>query len=186
MNKRIMVLLAEGFEEIEALATVDILRRGGVECQIVGLNNGEVTGSHGIRVCADAQLDEISPQDYDAIVLPGGLPGADHLRDDARVIKIVQEYAGNSAKYIAAICAAPQVLAKAEVVRGRRVTSYPSDEYREVLIMAGAEYVDDEKVVVDGNIITSRGPGTTFEFAYKILDVVGASSGVLREAMLYR
>ena len=114
MNKKVIVLLAEGFEEIEALATVDILRRGGVECQTIALRDNKVAGSHSIPVYTDAKLDEINPQDYDMVVLPGGLPGADHLRDDERVIELVQDYASDTTKYIAAICAAPQVLRSEE------------------------------------------------------------------------
>ena len=126
--------------------------------------------------------------EYDMVVLPGGLPGANTLRDSDAVIGWVRAFAGSQEKYIAAICAAPQVLARAGIVRGRRVTSYPGDKYKTML--ADAFYVDDnaemdECVVVDGNMITRRGPGTTLPFAYKLVEILGGNADKLKDAMQY-
>lgn len=183
--KKVAVLVADGFEEIEALATVDILRRGGITCHIVSLGGDVVKGCHGIKVAVDYVLNESDMSSYDMIVLPGGLPGADNLMNSNEVISLVQDFAASSDKYVAAICAAPQVLAKASVVFEKKVTSYPSQVYRDILKENGADYVDDELVVCDDNIITSRGPATTFSFAYKLVDILGGDSGILKEGMLY-
>ena len=188
MSKTIAVLLADGFEECEALATVDVLRRAGFTCDTVSLQGDTAMGSHGIRVFADKKIENVDPDSYDMVVLPGGLPGANTLRDTEAVIAWVQRFAANPEKFVAAICAAPQVLAKAGVAAGRRVTSYPGEKFRE--IFADADYVDDNTltedcVVVDGNLITSRGPGTTLPFAYKLVEMLGGDAGKLREAMQY-
>ena len=187
-EKKAAVLLADGCEEGEALFVIDILRRAGVACDGVSITGGTVTGSHGIRFLADLEIGQADKGSYDMIVLPGGLPGADHLRDSREVVAWVRTFAENPEKYVAAICAAPQVLAEAGVVKGRRVTSYPGEKYRALL--ADAEYVDDnrqtqEMVVVDGNLITSRGPATTLPFAYKLVELLGGDAEALREKMCY-
>ena len=120
--KRIAVLLAEGFEEIEALTVVDVLRRAGMEARMVSLDGWRVTGSHGIAVQADALWSADVETGYDMIVLPGGLPGAEHLRDDARVRRLVADMLADG-RYVAAICAAPIALEAAGVLAGRRLTS---------------------------------------------------------------
>ncbi len=176
--KRIAVLLAEGFEEGEALLTVDVLRRAGFECDAVGVTGAQVTGSHGIAVLADRTL-EGAMDDYDMVVLPGGLPGATNLRDDARVIELVRRFDG-AGKFVAAICAAPMVLQRAGVSKGRRLTSYPGYE----ALFADADY-RQELVVRDGNLITSRGPATTLAFAYALVDALGGDAAPLRKGMLY-
>lgn len=188
MSKKIAVLLANGFEEGEALFVIDILRRAGFTCDGVAVEEIIVTGSHGIRTIADRTLDETVPMDYDMVVLPGGLPGANTLRDNETVIRWVQSFAGRPDKYIGAICAAPQVLAKAGITGGKRLTSYPGEKYKSLL--ADAIYIDDntemaECVVVDGNLITSRGPGTTLPFAYKLVEVLGGDAAKLSAAMQY-
>lgn len=188
MDRKIAVLLADGFEEGEALFVIDILRRAGFECDGIAVEHETVKGSHGLQVIADKRLDSINPMEYDMVVLPGGLPGANTLRDSDAVIGWVRAFAGSQEKYIAAICAAPQVLARAGIVSGRRVTSYPGDKYKTML--ADAFYVDDnaemdECVVVDGNLITSRGPGTTLPFAYKLVEILGGNADKLKDAMQY-
>ncbi len=189
-NKRkAAVLLANGCEEAESLFTVDILRRGGIVCDMVAIGDElMVTGSHGITVKADLMMKDADKSSYDLLVLPGGQPGSDHLRDNDDVIGWVREFALDPQKFIAAICAAPQVLAKAGVCSGKRVTSYPADRYR--ALFTDADYVDaisdmEELVVVDGHIITSRGPGSTMPFAYKLVEILGGDAESLKEAMQY-
>src|SRR5262245_55418591 len=122
--KRVLVPLAQGFEELEAVTIVDIRRRAGLEVVVASLEGGAVTGSHGIRLDADAALGEVAERDFDAIALPGGMPGADHLKRDPRVAAIVRRLHG-AGRPAAAICAAPMVLDAAGVLDGRRATSYP-------------------------------------------------------------
>ena len=185
VKKKVAVLLADGFEEIEALTVVDIVRRSNIECDLVSIKNEMVKSCHNVWAKADKGILNINKNDYTMIVLPGGLPGANNLRDCNELILWIKEFANKSDKYIAAICAAPQVLAKADVIKNKEVTSYPVDEFRNVL--NEAKYIDDIKqtVVVDGNIITSRGPATAFDFAYKIVEILGGDVETLKNGMLY-
>ena len=182
MMKRAAVLLAEGFEEGESLFTVDILRRCGVGCDSVSIGDEKVTGCNSITAVADRVLGNSDLSEYDMVVLPGGMPGAKNLKEDPRVISIVQSFM-KEGKYVAAICAAPMVLAEAGVSNGRRLTSYPADKYRD--LFKDAEYVDDEIVVQDGNLITSRGPATVLPFAYKLAEVLGGDADTVKKRMLY-
>lgn len=188
-NKRIAALLADGFEDIEALSTVDILRRAGFTCDLVSVTGNEVVSSaHGVRVFADTLLENVDQNSYDAVFLPGGQPGSDTLRDTEAVVNWVKAFAADPSKIVAAICAAPQVLAKAGVATGRRVTSYPGEYFQQ--LFADADYVDDnsqteECVVVDKDIITSRGPGTTLPFAFRLVELLGVNADPLREGMEY-
>lgn len=188
MTKRIAVMLADGFEEGESLFVIDILRRAGFTCDGITIDEEVVRGAHDIRVFSDRHIDDVKVADYDMIVLPGGQPGADHLRDDDRVIHLVQDFAHDESKYVAAICAAPQVLAKAGVVEGKKLTSYPMDKYR--TLFTNANYIDDntameELVVVDGHLITSRGPASTLSFVYKLVEVLDGPADKLKEMMQY-
>lgn len=188
MSKKAAVILADGFEEGESLFVVDIIRRGEIMCDMITLDEKMVRGAHDIYVQTNRHIDEVNVDDYDMLILPGGQPGADHMRDDDRVIALVQEFAKKPEKYIAAICAAPQVLKRADVVRGRRLTSYPNDKYRN--LFTDSLYVDDnqemeELVVVDDHLITSRGPASTLSFAYKLVEVLGGPSERLKEMMQY-
>ena len=179
--RKVAVFLAEGFEEGEALFVVDILRRAGFQCNSVSINEEMVKGSHGIVVKADKIIsDEI--KEYDMIVLPGGLPGATNLRDDERVIELVKYFDKAPEKFVAAICAAPMILEKAGIIKGRRITSYPGDEY--TTLLKDANYVEDI-VVVDDHLITSRGPASTLPFAYTLVDALGGNSSLLKQGMLY-
>ena len=185
-TKKIAVLLSQGFEETEALATVDVLRRAGFACDMVSIDAGntgdaalQVTGSHGITVVADKVFEEMDA--YDMVVLPGGLPGAEHLRDDARVIALLRRFDAQG-RFIAAICAAPMALKEADIVGSRAVTSYPGARFD--ALFAGCDY-RQELVVRDGNMITSRGPATTLAFAYTLVEALGGDADAMREGMLY-
>lgn len=161
---RAVVLLAPGFEEIEAVTVIDVLRRAGVETSSLGTAGQQVKGAHGIVVRADGLLGEHAAETWDLIVLPGGMPGAVNLRDDAAVLELLarQERRGGA---LAAICAAPIVLARAGLLEGRAATCYPGFEDQ----LGGAD-VRDERVVVDGPMTTSRGPGTAIEFALSLVE----------------
>lgn len=164
--KKVLLMLANGFEEVEALSVVDYLRRTNIVCNTCSIVKEElVKGAHEIVVKADVILDEIIDIDnYDGIILPGGLPGSTNLRDDERVIDLVKEFNKNG-KLVAAICAAPIVLEKAGIIDGKNVTSYPGLEGD----LKGAIYSED-LVVEDGNIITGRGPAVAVYFALKIIE----------------
>ena len=186
-KKRAAVLLADGFEEGESLFIVDILRRGGIHAETVSIEGEMVRGGHNIYVKADTDLTEADKDSYDMIVIPGGMPGAANLRDCREVIDWVRKFVQED-KYVAAICAGPMVLKEAGVHTGRKLTSYPGAKYR--TMFADADYVDaaedmEDLVVTDGNLITSRGPATTFPFAYKLVEVLGGDAEVLKERMLY-
>ncbi|MGQ9895982.1 MAG: DJ-1 family glyoxalase III [Acidobacteriota bacterium] len=161
-----LVPLATGFEEMEAVIVVDVLRRAGIAVVTASLTDQQtVTGSHDIPIVADTTLDTVAEDQFDAVVLPGGLPGATNLRDDPRVARLVQ-YTAQQNGWIAAICAAPMALASFGILRGKHFTSHPS--VREQLGEAGGEYVE-QRVAVDGRTVTSRGPGTAFEFALALV-----------------
>lgn len=162
--KRVLVPLAEGFEELETVTIVDILRRAGVEVVVASLAGSPVTGAHGIRLSADTPLGALAEQEFDMIALPGGMPGAEHLKKDARIAEIVRRLHGKG-RPVAAICAAPMVLAAAGVLDGRRATSYPG-----FLKDAERTTVVADAVVVDGGVITSRGPGTALDFALTLVE----------------
>jgi 4-methyl-5(b-hydroxyethyl)-thiazole monophosphate biosynthesis len=161
--KSAVVFLAPGFEEIEAITVVDVLRRAGVKVIVAGLESGPVTGSHEITVRPDTSIDQVSPLSVDMVVLPGGMPGSLHLRDDARVQGFLREM-HRAGKYTCAICAAPVALKAAGIVGGRRLTSHPvvRNELRDL------DFRED-RVVVDGTLVTSRGAGTALEFSLELV-----------------
>ena len=176
---KVAVLLAEGFETIEALTTVDILRRAGVICNTIGTKSLEVTTSHSITIKADKVLNE-EVYDYDVVVLPGGMPGSVNLRDDERVINLLKEFNSNNKK-IAAICAGPISLGKAGLSEGKNVTCYPGFEDQ----LGNCNY-QEELVVVDGNIITGRGPAAAIPFAFEILKQIAPEKvEEIKKAMLF-
>lgn len=177
--KKVCVLLAEGFEEVEALTVLDIMRRANITCDLVSINDKRVKSSHNVIIEADKIFDE--NMEYDLVVLPGGMPGATNLRDDARVIKFLKKQ-NKEKKLIGAICAAPIVLGRAELTEGRSLTSYPGFEDE----LPNCDYLEDA-VVVDDNIITSRGPATAMAFAYKLLEKLGCAHQVegISSGMLY-
>jgi len=162
--KKALVLFADGSEELEAVTVINILRRGGIEVTVAGLRAGPLRGSRGTMLVPDTTLDSALAQEYDLIVLPGGLPGADHLRDDARVAGLLRKM-HDAGRYVSAICAAPSVLANAGLLDGKRATCYPGalDNFPAVQRQTAA-------VVEDGKLITSRGPGTAMDFALTLLE----------------
>jgi 4-methyl-5(b-hydroxyethyl)-thiazole monophosphate biosynthesis len=163
---RVLVPLAPGFEEIEAVTIIDVLRRAGVTVDVAGTEPGPITGSHGITVTPDHPLSGLDADAYDLIALPGGMPGTLHLRQHPEVRRLVHELAERG-RFTTAICAAPTVLAAAGVTAGRAVTSHPSVE-GELAAAAGSYRTDP--VVVDGSVITSRGAGTAMEFALALVE----------------
>jgi len=161
-----LVFLATGFEEIEALTVVDVLRRAGVDVTVAGLTSNVTEGKHGVKVVPDKSIDDVKVEDFDAVIAPGGNPGYKNLRKDPRVIAMVKK-AFDSNKIVAAICAGPTVLSDAGILEGKACTIYPGmDEELE----AGGGKPKHDIVVVDGNIITSRGPATALPFALKLAE----------------
>ncbi|WP_456378500.1 DJ-1 family glyoxalase III [Thiolapillus sp.] len=181
---RVLVPLAQGCEELEAVSIIDLLRRAGIEVVTAGLTDGAVTCSRGVVIVPDTSLDEVLGDDFDMIVLPGGLPGADYLDQDVRIRRMLQHMA-EQGKYTAAICAAPKVLASAGLLQGKQATSYPG--VIDAMQLEGTRYVDDQAVVVDGKVVTSRGPGTAMDFALALIEIlVGAERHAAVEAALVR
>lgn len=160
-----LVPLFEGFEEIEAITIIDVLRRAGVEVTTASLTTQTVTGAHAIAIVADKLLDEVDASKFDAIILPGGA-GTFRLREDPRIAKMLIAH-DSANKLVAAICAAPSVLSNAGLLKNKRATSYPSVKDQ----MQVTEYLTIP-VVVDGNVVTSRGPGTAMAFALKLVEIL--------------
>jgi len=165
--KTVLVTIAPGFEEIETITVVDILRRAGARVTLAATVTGALEGSRGIKVMPDELLDDIMEKEFDLICLPGGQPGTDNLKNDPRILKLLQKMQG---KYIAAICAAPIVQQKAGVLNGRSMTCHPSvrSEFKD------CQFLDD-RVVVDEKMITSQSPGTAMEFALKLVEILFGS-----------
>ncbi len=164
----VYVLLAEGFEEVEAIAPVDILRRGGVEVRTVGMTGKTVTGSHAIPVVADILPEDVKAEDMELLVFPGGLPGSDNLNaspDTDRFLAMAEERGA----HIAAICAAPYLLGRRGLLKNLCATSYPAPKFRSQL--EGA-FVTDERVVTDGRITTAAGMGVAEAFGLQLLAVL--------------
>jgi 4-methyl-5(b-hydroxyethyl)-thiazole monophosphate biosynthesis len=171
---KVLVPLADGCEELEAVTIIDLLRRAGIEVTTAGLKPGIVKASRGVQLVPDVTLDVALQDEYDMVVLPGGMPGATHLKDDARVIELLQKMAA-AGKYTAAICAAPMVLAAAGVLAGRQATSYPG-----FLDGLPGVSVSPAPVVRDGRVVTSRGPGTAMDFALELVEAL-AGAGTRRQ-----
>ncbi len=172
-----LVFLADGFEDIEAVAVIDVLRRAGINVKTLGLVGNIVTSARGVRVYADDRLiDFDNANDYDAIVLPGGAVGTENLGKHDKVLKIIDDFS-KKGKLICAICAAPAILAKRGLLKDKRATIFPGME----------KFLDkprSEAVVIDGNIITSQGPGTAIAFGLKIVEMLmgsGVSSRVKQD-----
>ncbi len=162
--KSVLVPLAQGSEDLEAVTILNILRRAGIEAVSASLDGQPVRGSRGTMLIPDISLDEALKRDFDMVVLPGGQPGTNNLKADARIIKLVQQMAAKDL-FVCAICAAPSVLATAGVLDGKRATSFPGslDAFPKVSRLPLA-------VVEDGKLITSRGPGTAMDFALMLVE----------------
>lgn len=166
----VLVPLAQGCEEIEAITVIDILRRAGITVVSAGLNSHPVRASRGTVLIPDSTLDAALKSSYDMVVLPGGQPGSNNLKADERILALLK-HMNQQNKYVAAICAAPSVLAAAGLLDGKRATSFPGalDAFPSIQQQSGA-------VVVDGNIITSRGPGTAMDFALTLAELLTGSA----------
>ena len=179
---RAAIFFATGFEEIEALTVVDVLRRGGITADMISVTGErEVTGSHGITVKTDALFDEAAFDETDILVLPGGMPGTKNLEAYQPLMDRVDEFY-EQGKYVPAICAAPSIFGHKGILKGRKACSNPGFESH----LEGAD-VRWEKAVVDGHVITSRGMGTAIPFALAILEqFAGAeAAGQMKEKLVY-
>lgn len=176
--KRVAVLFAEGFEEVEALTIVDVMRRANIECLMIGLHDVEVTSSHEVTIKMNDVFNE-ELYDMDAIVLPGGMPGASNLKEDARVIELLQ-FMNQKHRIIGAICAGPMALEEAGIIVGKQVTCYPGyDKELKSAVYTGTI------VQIDDNIVTGNGPAAAFEFAYTLVEQLGENTDALRQGMQY-
>lgn len=180
---KVLMPIAEGFEELEAVTIVDVLRRADIEVTIAGLKAGPVTGSRGTRLIPDAALDQVDEATFDMIVLPGGMPGVKHLQEDPRIKKLLESFT-SSGRYTSAICAAPSILASYGLLDGREATSNP--KFKDQVAIPGVTY-QEKSVVRDGKVITSRGPGTSIDFALELVgELAGSDKRMAVEAGLVR
>jgi 4-methyl-5(b-hydroxyethyl)-thiazole monophosphate biosynthesis len=163
----VLVPLAPGCEELEAVTIIDLLRRAEIKVVAAGLEEGPITASRGVVLLPDVSLADVLSDDFDMIVLPGGLGGAQRLEADSRITELLQRMV-KANRYIAAVCAAPKVLASAGLLEGRQATAYPGtlDDYSQLISVSTAA------VVQDGRIITSRGPGTAMDFALTLIEIL--------------
>jgi len=163
---KVLVPLAQGCEELEAITIIDLLRRAEISVVTAGLDSQPVTASRGTVIIPDTDLDTALQEDYDMVVLPGGLPGADHLDNDERIKNILIKMANNE-KFTAAICAAPKILANAGLLNNKKATSYPG--FLDNLNLENTDICNDA-IITDGKVITSRGPGTAMDFALTLIE----------------
>ena len=177
---KILIPLAQGFEEIEAVTNIDVIRRAGLDVVTAGIGSSKIEGDHGVKVQTDTEISELSSDDLSAVVLPGGMPGAANLRDSGRLLKIIREI-NEKGGLCAAVCAAPIVLDAAGILEGKNATSYPGFDEE----MPSCNY-KEERVVIDGNIITGRGPGVAMEFALTVVEYLldAKERAQLEDAML--
>lgn len=179
----VLVPLAQGCEELEAVTIIDLLRRGGIEVVTAGLNAQPVRGSRGVVLLPDTDLDTALMRDYDMVVLPGGSAGAEHLDRDPRIRALLLKMADRG-RFTAAICAAPAVLARAGLLDGKRATGYPGHLEK---LKLDTVTLCDAPVVVDGKVITSRGPGTAMDFALTLIELLSGKNKRLEvERALHR
>ncbi len=167
MSKRVLVPIADGSEELEAVGIIDILRRAGADVTVASVDSLQVTASRGVKLTADCLISDCVNQTYDLIALPGGMPGAEHLRDSKELTHLLQDQY-HSGRLYAAICASPAVVFQHHgLLAGKRATCHPmrkdSLENKEAV---------NQRVVVDGSCITSQGPGTAVEFALKLVEML--------------
>ena len=176
----VYVLLVDGFEEIEAIEPIDIMRRAGIDVKTVGVNSMTVTGSHGIKINADISLSEVVTEKMKVLFLPGG-PGHEILDESCEVHNLI-DLANSSGKLIASICAAPSILGKKGLLDGKKATCFPGFEDK----MLGS-IITNEKVTCDGNFITAKGAGAAAEFGFELVKILCGTevSENLRKAMQY-
>ncbi|MDO8892282.1 MAG: DJ-1/PfpI family protein [Sulfurimicrobium sp.] len=165
---KVLVPLAAGCEELEAVTIIDLLRRAGIDVVVAGLQPGIVKASRGTLLVPDCTLDVVLHENFDMVVLPGGMPGMTHLKDDPRIIPLLQRMARDG-KYTCAICAAPAVLAEAGLLKGKTATSFPG--FVDRMSLPDTTFSNDP-VVKDGRVITSRGPGTAMDFALELVETL--------------
>lgn len=163
---KILITISNGFEEIEAISIIDICRRANIKVTIAGVEGLEISGAHGIKIISDEKIENVSSDDFDMIVLPGGLPNAFTLAENKKVQSLLKEFKDKNKK-IGAICAAPYALHKADVLN-ENYTCYPSFEKK----IKENGYHADDNVVIDSNVITSRGPATAMIFALEIVNLL--------------
>lgn len=163
MTTKVLVPIADGTEEMEAVTVIDVLRRAGVEVTVASVGTREITASRGVKLTADVLIDQCAGRDYDGIVLPGGMPGAEHLRDSKPLTELLKRQK-EKGKLYAAICAAPVVVLLAHGLLPDKATCYPSfaDRLKDPKMAK-------QRVVVDGRCVTSGGPGTALEFALELV-----------------
>lgn len=180
--QKILIPLAQGFEEIEAVTNIDVLRRAGFNVVTAGIGSKNIEGDHGIKIEADLEIKEVKKEDITDVVLPGGMPGAANLRDSSELLKIIRDV-NDRGGLCAAICAAPIVLEAADLLEDKNATSYPGFDNQ----MGSANY-KTERVVKDGNIITGRGPGVALEFALEVVEYFADKNSAddLKEALLFK
>ena len=164
----VLIPLAQGCEELEAVTVIDLLRRAGIHVVTAGFDNNPIKASRGTNLVADALLNDVANDNYDMIALPGGLPGADNLNASELLHQILQRL-NSEGKWLAAICAAPKVFVSAGLLKGKKVTSFPGS--LRGYDLSQTDYVE-QPVVVDGNIVTSRGPGTAMDFALTLIELL--------------
>ena len=165
MASKVLIPMADGFEEVEAVTIVDLLRRGGIDVVTASVGASKmVTGAHGVPVGADKMIADVKDESFTAVILPGGMPGTTNLAESDVLGGILKSHEQNGA-VVAAICAAPTVLAKHGILQGKNATCYPGFEDK----VTGAT-MKDQAVVEDGKIVTSKGPGTAIEFSLKMIE----------------
>ncbi len=167
----IYILLADGFEEVEAIATLDVLRRAGLEVQLAGVGKTEIVGAHSLCISADIKAEDIETEDVEGVILPGGMPGTKNLQNDKKVIELVN-YCNERELLLCAICAAPMILGELGLLEGKDAVCFPGFEKH----LKGANLVDCSVVVCD-NIITARGAGVALEFGSAIVDYFSGENG---------
>jgi 4-methyl-5(b-hydroxyethyl)-thiazole monophosphate biosynthesis len=176
----VLVPMAEGFEEIEAMTVIDVIRRAGIKVTTAGLPGTIVEGSRNVKVLTDTKLDSVVESDYDALVLVGGSPGYSNLSKSNKVMKLIGDF-HRDGKLVAAICGAPTVLAEAGILTNIKATVYPGLE----------KYIPkprSERVIQEGNVITSQGPGTSMEFALKIVEYISGKETMknVKDQLVFR
>lgn len=179
---KILVPISNGFEEIEAVSIIDVCRRAGIEVTVAAVENLETTGANGIKIVANCKIEDVKHDDFDMIVLPGGLPNAFTLAENTHVQTLLKQFKANN-KNIGAICAAPYALHEAGVLN-QNYTCYPS--FEEKIRLDG--YTSSENVVQDQNVITSRGPATAMQFALQIVKLLKGETtyNEIKQGLLFK